>query len=431
MSFELTILTALVAALALVTIVRPAMLFEYPFAMAVLMWFFIIPQAWRIEADGQFADYQPTLTWSYMILCIVMTVVGFALGKARFAKGERGSFAQLHAEYDTTKLLNGAIVLAIIGGVAVVLMNRLAATMQKGELWGGPIAFYQMLSSLLIYATALGWILYLYTGNKKALAIAIFGLAAQIPPIIYSARRELTFTVFTIFLLGILFVRKKSVSRVILIPLVLAGSVLINQAGAIRSQLYNNNETIFTAIGSKEVLEHEDETAYTEMASGISDIAIANWTNHYMFFTPYFNTLVHAYVPAFIVGKSVKESIKITSRDVDNTIAQLSYGGSTRTGFADSFQSLHYLGCFIFAAIAFFMGSLWSKARRGHIKSQILYMVMIPAGLKVATESTGVFISIIPLVLISLGSVFLYAKRRNVGATANAPVALLVDMPVR
>lgn len=423
MSLELTLLTGLVALLALATIIRPAMLFEYPFACAVLMWFFIVPQAWRIEADGQFLDYQPTLTWGYMILCVVMTLVGFYLGKARSAKGSTGSFAQLNAEYDMDKLLNGAIVFAVVGGVAVILMTRLAATMERGELWSGPIAFYAMLSLLLVYGSALAWVLYLYTGNKRALTIAIVGLLAQVPAILFAARRELTFTVFAVFLLGLLFVKNKSVSRLVLLPMILVGGVFINQASAIRAQIYYNDSSLITALSSKEVLQNDDKESYTETASGVSDIAIASWTNEYAFFTPYLNTFVHLYVPAFIVGKDVKESLKIVDEDADQSVTRLTWGGSTRTGFADSFQSLHYLGCLIFAAIAYFMGMLWSKARRGHIKSQIYYMVLIPSGLKVFTESTCIFVGILPLIFVSLGSVFLYAKRRNVGAALQASLS--------
>ena len=413
MSVELTILTGLIGLLALLAMLRPAMLFEYPVAGAMLMWFFLVPQAWRVESSGDMTDFEPSLTWGYMILCVVMTVIGFKAGGIRAPVSGRNDLASLTEKYDLDKLFVGAAALAAVGGVAQILLSREVATMQAGDVWSGPIAFYVMISALLIYGASLGWLLYLYTGSKKALALALIGLAVTTPTILFYARRELAFTVVSIIFLGIWFVKKKPISRLILLPLVLVGATLVNQAGEIRGYIANNDSTLIGALSADELDDSSrNKNKYDEMASGVSDIAIASWSDDYSFMAPYYNTLVQLYVPAFIVGHDVKDGLKDVQTDDDtSTYTKYFATGATRTGFADSFQAFHYLGCLVFLAISYLMGILWKRANSGDIVSQFYYMILLAAGLKVFTESTSIFVGVLPLIFGSTYLIFRYARR--------------------
>lgn len=421
MSVELTILTGLIALLALLAVVRPAILFAYPVAGAMLMWFFLLPQAWRIESVGELNDYEPTLTWGYMILCIVMTVIGFRAGGIRATVSGRNNLAELSGRYNFNKLLVGAFALVIVGGIAQILLVREVATMQAGEAFTGLVAFYVMISGLLIYGASLGWLLYLYTRDKRALALALIGLAVTTPVILFAARRELAFTVVSIIFLGIWFVKKKAVSRLLLIPLVFFGAVLINQAGAIRGYIAKENSTLIGALSADELNDtSRSKNNYDEMASGVSDIAITSWSDEYTFLSPYYNTLVQLYVPAFIFGHDVKDGLKFTDNEGDEGFYMKYYApGATRTGFADSFQAFHFFGCLIFFFISYFMGGLWKRANSGDILSQLYYMILLASGLKVFTESTSIFIGILPLLFGSTYVIFSYARRPKMMVTVN------------
>lgn len=412
MSVELTILTGLIGGLALLAIIRPSMLFAYPIAAAMLMWFFLIPQAWRIESVGELNDFEPTITWVYMTLCVVMTVIGFVAGNARTPVTNRNTLAALSEKYDLNKLFIGSVALVIIGGGAMILTAREAATMAANEAWTGAIAFYAMISILLIYGSCLSWLLYLYTSNLKSLAVAIFGLSLTIPTILFGARRELSFTVASIFLLGLFFVKGKSLSRLILVPMVLFGGILVNQAGDIRGYIAKKDSNLIEAVADgNQKSSGTNLKRYDEMASGVSDIAIASWTNDYKLLTPYYNTIVQLYVPAFILGRDFKNAIRID--DSDSELYKPYFAnGATRTGFSDSFQSFHYFGCLIFLMISYAMGILWKNAKSGDIVSQFYYMLLLAVGLKVFTESTSIFVGILPLIIGSTYVVFRYARRK-------------------
>ena len=413
MSAELTILTGLIGALALMAVIRPAMLFEYPVASAMLMWFFLIPQAWRIESTGDFADYDPTLTWGYMILCVVMTTIGFKAGTLRKTGTSFSDLKALDEKYNLDKLLTGATVLVVAGGVAQILTNREAANLAAGEMYSGAIAFYATMSALLIYGASLSWLLYLYTRKKTALAISIVGLAATLPTILFAARREVTFTVAAVIFLGIFFVKKKSISRLLIFPLVFFGAIFVNQAGEIRGYIAQNGSSLIGAISASDLeTRGDDKNKYSEVASAVSDIAIASWSDGYSLFSGYYNTLVQLYVPAFIVGHDVKDSLKLSVDDsADDSYTRYLVQGATRTGFSDSFQSFHYLGCLIFLVISYYMGTLWQRAKLGDIVAQLYYMILLSAGLKVFTESTSIFVGVLPLILGSTAAAFWYARR--------------------
>lgn len=414
MSIELMALTTLVASIAIIGIVRPAMLFEYPIAAAMLMWFFIVPQAWKIEASGEMNDYEPTTTWVYVILCTVMLIAGFHISASRTKNIAVEKIGEFGERYDINKLFHGAMVLGIVGALALILMIREAATMEASDQWSGPIAFYVMMASLLVYGSALAWILFLYSGSKKALLLAVSGFAANLPAILFGARRELTFTVACAILLGLFFVKKKSINRLVLVPLILIGSVLVNQAGAIRGQIAAHDSSLLEAMTSQDVRERDADKNYAETASAVSDIALTSWSGEYKFLSPYYNTLVQLYVPAFIVGHNVKDSLKADANaESDNNTLGSRYfaNGATRTGYSDSFLAFHYFGCAIFFFIAYFMGVLWAKSKAGDVMAQFYYIILLPAGLKSITESTSIFLGAMPLIFCSTWLVFRYARR--------------------
>ena len=412
MSVELTILTGLIALLALLAVLRPATLFAYPVAGSLLLWVFLLPQAWRIESSGDLNDFEPTLTWSYMILCMIMTAVGFWAGGIRAAVAGRNDLAALRERYDFDKLLKGAVALVVIGGIAQFLLQREVVTMKAGDLFTGAVAFYVMMTALLIYGASLGWLLYLYTGDKKALVLALIGLAVTVPTILLAARRELSFTVVSIIFLGLWFVKKKAISRLLLLPLVFVGATLINEAGAIRGYIARQDSTLIGALSADDIEDtSRNKNNYDEMASGVSDIAITTWSDRYSFLGPYYNTIIQLYVPAFIVGHDLKDSLKLEEDESAGSYSNYFANGATRTGFADSFQAFHYFGCLIFLAISYFMGVLWKRANAGDILSQLYYMILLAAGLKVFTESTSIFFGVLPLIIGSTYAVFRYARR--------------------
>ena len=154
MSTALLILTGFMLVLGGLALVRPALLFTYPVAAGLLMLAFIVPQAWVLEQSGAGLELDPPLAWNYMSLCMVALVIGFvSAARARRTTEPGKTFGSevFFSTYSVDRLLQGCVVLAVIGVSAWILMLRQASTLEEGVLWTGVIALYAALTLLLQY----------------------------------------------------------------------------------------------------------------------------------------------------------------------------------------------------------------------------------------------------------------------------------------
>lgn len=424
MSAQLILLTIFAAALGLSAVIRPATLFQYPVAAGLLMMGFVLPQAWTIERSGIGRDYDPPSAWIYMTLCLAMLLLGFALTAYRGAKATstapRRTIETFLETYDVERVFKACAALVAIGTVAWVLMLRdaEAATASSAQ-WTGVITLYALLTSLLLFGASLAWLLYLYTRDRKSLMLAVFGLSFSVPTVLFSARRELAFELVTSLLLGLFFVRGKSVSRFLLIPMMLVGTVYVNQASAIRSYIKNNDASLVGALTSNEVASDITSGGHTsEVMFAVSDIALTQWSGEYVYFAPYWNTMVQLYFPAFIFGREAKDHAKFDFNLYVNRHAFTAENGATHTGFSDSFVEFHYLGAGLFFAIAAILGFVWRRAREGDIGAQFFYMVLLTEGMMTITESTSRFVGKVPFLFGVMGLAFWYARRPRKRAEA-------------
>jgi hypothetical protein len=102
-------------------------------------------------------------------------------------------------------------------------------------------------------------------------------------------------------------------------------------------------------------------------------------------------------VPAQIVGRDVKEALKVDLED----LAMEVYGyrpwiGTTLTGFTDSFTSFGPAGPVAFGAIAAFLASFWRRAVSGSLSGQYFYCILITTGLHAITHGTAWFVAFLP-----------------------------------
>lgn len=408
MPLSLVLLTGLVIAVAAVAVVKPSTLFSFPVISCLLLLAFIIPQCWVIVLTGSMNDFDPDLSWTYMLSCVVMTLIGFRLGTASRFKPASGSFS----DFDMRHLSTGAIVSSAIGLVAFVLMLREAATGNYGSQWTGVIALYSLLTSLITLGTTLSWIIYLRNGSKISLANALVGFAIAGGMVLFAARREVAFAIFTSIMLAMVFVRKYRVPRSLILCAGLAGTIFINEVGQIRNYMDTNKTSLMTAVTKIDLLDVNSFSA-EEVSCAVNDIAIAQWNGRYAFFSGYYNTFVQLYFPAFIFGKDAKDNAKIDDDPNSNPIGvRRESFGATRTGFSSTFIGFHQLGSLVFLVIAYMMGVYWKSATSGNVKAQFYYIALLPSGLKIFTESPEHFVGSLPFIFGSMMIIFAVSRVR-------------------
>jgi hypothetical protein len=115
---------------------------------------------------------------------------------------------------------------------------------------------------------------------------------------------------------------------------------------------------------------------------------------NYEYGAGYWNHLVFRFIPAQILGDKFKQSLMLhASRDgVERELAAFNYvnpPGSTVTGLGDSFQQFGYLGCLVFALLAWFFTRLWSAATLpSHAFAQLLYIQSCTSAMRAVTHWT-------------------------------------------
>lgn len=403
MSFTLLIWTSLAALIALVGISDIRRLFHYPIAASMLMLVFMVPQGIKVEEKRWFLPAETDFAWLYICACLIFLTLGFYTGQRRTGKA---AVVQHFESLSLPRLQNAALFLTASGAVFYWLMLREVETGNYGSQWTGVIALYALLTSLLVFGLSISWLLYLKTRSRAMLFSVVFGLVIYSPVILYDAKRFPFFILTSILFLGLYFVRGYKPNRLLILTGCMVGALLINKAGDYRRALKDTDSNVATLI-YKDITESETfksddpdsgrDSSSAEIHSYVSDINLASYYNIITTYEAYRNTLVQLYVPAFILGKEYKNSLKTAGEE---TILEDAFPtfGQTRTGFSDSFVAFGFFGVFVFFAIAYLLGWIWRRAEDGDSLYQFLYITLLPESLVGITESTARFLGVLPFV---------------------------------
>jgi hypothetical protein len=415
MSVQLSLLLLLAITVASVPGIRPQTVFEYPYVSALLILGWVLPQAVAVERLGLAAPFDPTITWVYMMLCLFFLVFGYFLGRNYSGRPTALRPHETIAAFDLNRLNRAATMMVGVGTIAYFLMVRQAQIDDLGSEWTGITTFYAQLVQLLVYGGALAWLIYLMTGNRRSLALAIIAAVVFLPIVLTAVKREATFQLVLIVLGGVFFVKRKVPPRVAIIVGALSGIVLLHQVAAIRSYVKINDSSLIGAITAGEATKEFsilNLKAATEVTSAVTDIAIANSGDQFRPFSSMWNGLAHQYFPAFIFGREAKDALKI-ERFEDSSLSGRFYSrGATRTGFSDSFTDFWYFGSLLFGIVGFIYGRLYRRALAGDLRFQLFYIVMLADGLMMITESAAKFVTSLPFMLSSLWLPFYYARMK-------------------
>lgn len=416
MSVSLIILSGLIFALGIVPFIRPRSVFEYPYVVGMFLAVWFLPQAWAVERLGLAGGFDPTLTWNYVILCLIFLVGGYIAGRSMGVQTLKSKTAEIAAMYNEKRMAHACIVLIAVGAVAYVMMSRMAETTTYEGGWTGIIIVYATLAQCLVFGAALTFLIYLRTKNRFSLIL--FGIATAVfaPVLFIAIKREFIFE-FLIIIFGSLFLVRKIVPpRILLVAGCLIGAFIVNNAGEIRGYVKNNDSSLVGALTSSELIAQStgENSKNTEKApevnGAVTDIAIATELGEYYPFAAISNGMVGRYFPAFIFGRDSKNSLMMTTAD-DNPMRNRYFAnGATRTGFSDTFLAFWYFGVFCFIILGFFYGWTLNLALAGGLRGQYLYVSMLSTGLHAITHSFAEFAAALPFLFLVVWLPFRYAR---------------------
>lgn len=390
--------------------------FAYPTMISFLGLAWVVPQGIELESYRH-SQYASGAFWLYVTACFLFTYWGFKLGRrvknkrmVQVADDELPSFK-------TKRLLIAAATMTAMGQIAILQIRGIDTSAMGGQ-WTGIVTMWVLLASANGFGLCLAVLVFARTQSRFALAIAIVATIPYLQAAFIFVRREAIFDL-VILTAGAWYIAKnRTPPRIAIISFLLVGTVILNSVGDIRGRVATGETNLLGVLISESIYKNFNYLKLTQGSA--SEIGLAQYDFWHMnetwdweYGTDYWNKLVHQYVPAFLVGRTIKNGLKVDTlsermkRGENTGLFSL---GSTRTGFSDSYRNFGVFGVLVFAAIGYFFGVLFAIALAGGISGQYFYLILLAEGLKAFTHSTNEFLAALPFALIVSIMTLRYAK---------------------
>ncbi len=397
------------------TVIRPRLIYEFPYFMAGVFVAFILPQAYALyknEWGGLFLES----TLIMCCLCLAACWLGY------LPKAHPGILRKLNVPVSTLRFLHGGAALVLVG---YYFTYKFASLPEEGvaTMMTGIGTIYLFFGGLVYPGFAI--CLYCALKTKGAVAWALSAIAAWIPlqAAIFYGRREPT-ALFLISLgMSLFFLRGKKAPRWLVISSIIGAMFIIPAIGEYRKTAAESPIEAWRRLDVLEQFnEYFDVNATSEVKNATVLIAATRESGDYQWGAGYWNRIVFRFVPAQFLGENFKNSLMIggAQRDLGDFVEdELGYRvppGSTVTGLGDSFNQFDYFGCLFFAAMAYLFKNLWTAARQPNgTVAQILYIQTTTSAMRALTHQTIDFLPGFIYSAIFIAMVAWYARDRSFG----------------
>jgi hypothetical protein len=409
------------------TIVRPRLIYEYPYFMAATFAVFILPQAYAIYRNEWGGIYGET-TLLMCFLCLGCCWLGYQ------RRPHAALLAKVNFSVDPARFLIGGIVLVIVGSYfmyqfATLPEEELSSGEQSSLLTG--IGTVYLFFGGLVYP---GFAICLYCALRRGWLLAwLAATAAAIIPVqsaLFYGRREPTVLFLMSIGVSIFFIKGKQAPRLAIIAAVIGAMLIIPATSEYRTLAREDPLEAFKQIDfGEEFRESLAPEAISELKNAVALIAATQAMGGYEYGAGYWNRIVFRFVPAQFVGKDVKTSLMIGGEQrnykdfVEDVLGFRLPVGLTVTGVGDSFNQFGYFGCLFFAAVAYLFKTLWAAANRPNgTVAQILYIQVTTSAMRAATHQTVDFLPGFVYGAIFIGAIAFFARERTASASPVSPV---------
>lgn len=429
-SLEFWLVTIVSLAMVANGLLRRSKIWAAPTWVGFIFVAYLLPQAIYIEKSEFSEAMNANNAWLYISFCLAAFWLSFEL--AARPVSSRAQRSELTRIDKTQLLVRGAIVLSL--GLFSMVQLRSMNTESLGSQWTGIATAYYLLFSCIFLALCIAAIRFLKTREIEWLIFFGIALVIALASIASNAKRSLSAEIFFVIFISVYFVRRWIPPRAVILAFMVLGTVVVHQVGSIRAYIEDGRGTAFDAV--REGVPFERFVYFNlerapEMTQALSDIDLVNQTGEIVGPAPLWNKLVHQYVPAFLLGREFKESMKVEIAFGDDPMFEtFDSKGATRTGFSDSYRAYGFLGFIMFVLIGWIMGWLFQRAMVGQEWAMFLYIGLLNDSMFAITEATsrffsgGVFVALIALFL------FLGVQRTIRRRRTAPPGALAQQTPV-
>jgi len=408
------------------TVVRPRLIYEFPYFMAGTFIAFILPQAYALYKNQWGGLY---LESTLLMCCLCLAACWFGY----LPRAHAGFLQKLNVSMSTSRFLHGGIALVLVGYYFTYKFGTLPEEdIASGQTGIGTI--YLFFGGLVYPGFAICFYCALKSRSLFAWVMSVIAAWVPLQAAVFYGRREPT-ALFLISLgMSLFFLRGKQAPRLVVIAIVIGAIFIIPAVGEYRKTAAQDPLEAWKQLDVvQQFNEYFDVNAVSEVKNATVLIAATRESGAYQWGAGYWNRLVFRFVPAQFLGESFKNSLMIggEQRDLGDFIEdELGYRippGSTVTGLGDSFNQFDYFGCLLFAAMAYLFKNLWAAAKQpnGTI-AQILYIQTTTSAMRALTHETIDFLPGFIYSALFIALVALYARERPV--TIGKPLVLKVPV---
>jgi hypothetical protein len=377
---------------------KPELIYLYPYIISFAFLVFIFPQVIIVYQNKIFHSDSLNRLFLMTILCWGMSIVGW------YSVKPQSTIFKNHfkGEFDSNKLTIVGMVFIALGIVFNILAYRILAVKDFGGQATGIVTIYIFLQQLLFLGTGLCLTLWLKNRKRLNLFLFVIGILYGLYIGVFLGRR--TQTLYTLFVLGVpLFLHYKiKPSRIIVVGFLVMSFLIIPSTGQYRQILKTSKDTsqffdrLVTEMDfAKNLHDFYTTSEIIELANAGRLINYSYNNGKYDFGTAYWNEIVFRFIPAQLVGKDLKEGlrIKFASLSAKKFVDPNYVTGATVTGIGDAFTQFDYFGSLFFFFVGAFMRRLWFTVNENKNPFLIvLYSILLVESIISVTHGTVWFL---------------------------------------
>lgn len=400
--FLLILYGAINFAMLLYYLIQKGDFYKMPFWIGLISLGWFYPQA----IGGYFNESEfPDHAYAYGMLFAFLCNLGLWIGWIFSYRKPLNTGSWLAVSFDEKRLYYVGALLCIFGFFFQWKIWSLPEEILAMTEWSGVTVKLLFFSGVYKYGFLILWLLYLKRGKWLSPHYLIFLIPCFLmflEAAILRGRRAAMMEITAYVVVSFWFLRRCVVPRCLLFVGFSCGLILINSIGLYRTIMKDNtldlSKRIEIAISADYIGENKTqlESSGAEFENYVYQRAVVGDLLTFDYGSIHWNLLIFNYVPARLVGETVKDSLFLPVPDRREEV-NTKYGytwkyGSTATGYEDSFSSFGWLGFVKFIFIGLISGVLYRHAMAGHILGTILYVKFLNVAMHTITHDTHGFL---------------------------------------
>lgn len=377
---------------------RRAWIMSAPMVVALLYLLWLAPQLFAISSMSFEMERKSDAFIDMSVLCLLALLFGWVLARP----GGQRCPLQEQDRCIWHGMIISLILLTIVSAVFAVALETVRVEVEGMSQWSGRATIVNFFAQIRIIPLALSAILFFRQRTKITTLLFAANLIIVLPIALVYMRRAELIDIIVILCGSYWFVHNRLPSILLMLPVGVFAFVMIFIVADLRQNaermkgVDGQTPSIFSSgvwdrIDLQATL--RDRVAQApDVYNGFQIIDHVSQRQSYTLGSVLWNRTVHQWVPAQIVGADLKASLMFgTLTTVYEEIAATSNFryvlGTTPTGIGAAFQEFGYLGMIFFLILGTMTGWLFSRARKGDVWDQSLYLVLLPLVMISVTHS--------------------------------------------